>query len=191
MLPPPSLAFWEYPKANRYKRVGESYARCSQTRFLQLLFFYPLFFFFALFCSFLPFFPYLGAIRALLSPPGLSRAVPTTGQVSGHQTTITTTGTRWPWWWRSPTWWRWWSPPLALTPPLTGGTTTQCVSGGTITVQEVAVVFCNYQHHHQHFHSKAVQSNKHLQVLSTTRWSHSCIELQIYRHRSEILYFLL
>ena len=161
----------------------------SHSLFLQLLF-YALFFFFALFCSFLPFFPYLGAIRALLSPPGLSRAVPTTGQVSGHQTTITTTGTRWPWWWRSPTW-RWWSPPLALTPPLTGGTTTRCVSGGTITVQEVAVVFCNYQHHHQHFHSKAVQSNKHLQVLSTTRWSHRCIELHIYRHRSEILYFLL
>lgn len=133
-----------------------------------------------------PFFvfcPYLGAVTALLPPPRLSRAVPTTGQVSGHQTTITTTGTRWPWWWRSP--------PLALTPPLTGGTTTQCVSGGTITVQEVAVVFCNYQHHHQHFHSKAVQSNKHLQVLSTTRWSHSGIELQIYRHKSEILYFLL
>ena len=65
----------------------------SHSLFLQLLF-YALFCFFALFCSFLPFFPYLGAIRALLSPPGLSRAVPTTGQVSGHQTTITTTGTR-------------------------------------------------------------------------------------------------
>ena len=187
MLPAPSLAFWEYPKANRYRRVGESYVGCSQTLFFAVAFLCTL----LLFCPFLSFFPYLGAIRALLSPPGLSRAVPTTGQVSGHQTTITTTGTRWPWWWRSPTWWRWWSPPLALTPPLTGGTTTRRVSGGTITVQEVAVVFCSYQHHHQHFHSKAVQSNKHLQVLSTTRWSHSCIELQIYRHKSEILYFLL
>ena len=65
----------------------------SHSLFLQLLF-YALFFFFCPFLFFFALFPYLGAIRALLSPPGLSRAVPTTGQVSGHQTTITTTGTR-------------------------------------------------------------------------------------------------
>ena len=63
MLPPPSVAFSEYPKVNRFQGVGESYARCSQTRFsfsfLQL-FFYALFFFF---CPFLFFF-------ALFSLPG-------------------------------------------------------------------------------------------------------------------------
>ena len=76
-----------------------------------------------------PFFvfcPYLGAVTALLPPPRLSRAVPTTGQVSGHHTTITTTGYF-----------------VVLVPPLTGGTTTR-VSGGTITVQAVAVAIYNY-----------------------------------------------
>ena len=79
-------------------------------------------------CSFFgccPISPYLGAVTALLPPPRLSRAVPTTGQVSGHHT-ITTTGYF-----------------VVLVPPLTGGTTT-LVSGGTITVQAVAVVIYNY-----------------------------------------------
>ena len=82
-----------------------------------------------------PFFvfcPYLGAVTALLPPPRLSRAVPTTGQVSVHHTTITTTGNS-----SSCCYF------VVLVPPLTGGTTTR-VSGGTITVQAVAVAIYNY-----------------------------------------------